>query len=68
MQVMLKNMMLNAEQMKNLMREGASAVKQLPVATTRAGALVFSLIPVLIVYPFLQKYFVKGTMIGSVKG
>ena len=29
---------------------------------------MFSLIPVLIVYPFLQKYFVKGVMIGSVKG
>ena len=34
----------------------------------RCATLMFSLIPVLIVYPFLQKYFVKGVMIGSVKG
>ena len=36
--------------------------------TVRAGALIVSLIPVLIIYPFLQKYFVKGVMVGSVKG
>jgi len=30
--------------------------------------IVVALIPVMIVYPYLQKYFVKGIMIGSVKG
>lgn len=30
--------------------------------------IVVALLPVMIVYPFLQKYFVKGIMIGSVKG
>lgn len=32
------------------------------------GLIVVSSIPVLCVYPFVQKYFVKGVMIGSVKG
>ncbi|CAG9621149.1 carbohydrate ABC transporter permease [Sutcliffiella rhizosphaerae] len=34
----------------------------------KAAALISSTIPILIVYPFLQKYFVKGVMLGSVKG
>lgn len=32
------------------------------------GLIVVSSVPVLCVYPFVQKYFVKGVMIGSVKG
>jgi putative aldouronate transport system permease protein len=32
------------------------------------GVIIVSSLPVLILYPFLQKYFVKGVMIGSLKG
>lgn len=34
----------------------------------KAAALIASTLPILFVYPFLQKYFVKGVMLGSVKG
>ena len=34
----------------------------------RYATLVFSRIPMLMIYPFIQKYFVKGVMIGSIKG
>lgn len=34
----------------------------------KAATIMFAVLPILIVYPFLQKYFVKGTMIGSLKG
>lgn len=36
--------------------------------TLRAATVIFAIIPIIAVYPFLQKYFVKGAMIGSVKG
>ena len=32
------------------------------------ATVVVSTVPILIVYPFLQKYFVKGVMVGAVKG
>lgn len=36
--------------------------------TLRAATVIFAIVPIVVVYPFLQKYFVKGAMIGSVKG
>ena len=33
----------------------------------KAATVVFATLPIIIVYPFIQKYFVKGVMIGSVK-
>lgn len=36
--------------------------------TLKYSVIIVSTVPVLCVYPFIQKYFVKGVMIGSVKG
>ncbi len=33
-----------------------------------AACIMFVTIPIIIIYPFLQKYFVKGAMVGAVKG
>lgn len=40
----------------------------LPKESVKAAAIVITSIPIILVYPFLQKYFVKGVMVGSVKG
>ncbi len=34
----------------------------------KAATVIFAIVPVLAVYPFLQKYFVKGILLGSIKG
>ena len=36
--------------------------------TIRMAVIVFATLPILLVYPFLQKHFAKGVMLGSVKG
>ncbi|MNW11224.1 hypothetical protein D3C71_2086210 [compost metagenome] len=47
--------------------EGASSVMLTPEGI-KAASVVIAITPVLCVYPFLQKHFVKGVLIGSVKG
>lgn len=40
----------------------------LPVMSLKLAVVVVSTIPIMVVYPFMQKYFDKGVMVGSVKG
>lgn len=44
--------------------------KSLPpaVETVRASTIIIATLPILLLYPFLQKYFVQGIMVGAVKG
>lgn len=39
-----------------------------PVQTIRAATIMIATLPILCVYPFLQKYFAKGIMVGAIKG
>ena len=34
----------------------------------KMAAIVISIVPIIIIYPFVQKFFVKGVLLGSVKG
>jgi putative aldouronate transport system permease protein len=34
----------------------------------KAAAIFVATIPIICVYPFIQKYFIKGIMVGSLKG
>ncbi|WP_168121563.1 carbohydrate ABC transporter permease [Paenibacillus sp. HB172176] len=51
------------------MLTSVSSGDQMPIGQTiKYATIIVATIPILCVYPFLQKYFVKGVMIGGVKG
>lgn len=68
-QIVLRNMLIDSDTAIG----GSTAVelsseKQLPSQTIKMAAVVVSTLPILFVYPFLQKHFAKGVMLGSIKG
>lgn len=65
-QYLLSNMVLNSGQDAVSLSESA-AVESTP-EVLQAAVVMFATIPIMLVYPFVQKYFVTGTMIGAVKG
>ncbi|STD27002.1 carbohydrate ABC transporter permease [Enterococcus mundtii] len=51
------------------MQAESSAVDIIPPAQTiKMAVIVIATVPMLVVYPFVQKYFIKGALVGSVKG
>lgn len=56
-----------AQQMAN--ESNAAATQATPTPdTVKAATLIVTTIPIIMVYPFLQKYFIKGVTLGAVKG
>jgi len=45
-----------------------NAFGEAPVQAIKAASVFLAAIPMIIAYPFIQKYFTKGTLLGSVKG
>lgn len=66
-QVMLNAILQNVQFLASH-NVGVSAAVPLPTAAVRMAIAVIAVIPVLIVYPFFQKYFVKSITLGAVKG
>lgn len=69
-QMILNNMINNIEFLSrnaNILGSAAASLR-IPQVGIRMGIAVIAVLPILIIYPFLQKYFVKGIVIGGVKG
>lgn len=47
---------------------GGAAMIELPSATVRMAIAVIAILPIICIYPFFQKYFAKGIVMGAVKG
>ncbi|WP_208761919.1 carbohydrate ABC transporter permease [Microbispora hainanensis] len=47
---------------------GADATDMTVATNIKSVTMVLTVIPILVVYPFVQRYFVKGVMLGAVKG
>ncbi|UKI35201.1 MAG: hypothetical protein L6V93_13320 [Clostridiales bacterium] len=67
-QVKLRQMIATVGEAQLTETDGDSPDKKLAKDAVQAAAMVISTIPMLCIYPFLQKYFVKGVMVGAVKG
>lgn len=63
--VLLRNILLSSGMNEYV---EASAFGEAPIAAIKAASVFLAAIPMLVAYPFIQKYFVKGTMLGSIKG
>lgn len=67
-QVILRNLVLS-NQASSVMAGGTEMIERARLAEQlKYGVIVVSSLPLLVIYPFVQKYFVKGVMIGAVKG
>jgi putative aldouronate transport system permease protein len=66
-QVVLRNMII-APSVSQELSVPQSDLQSLPPETVKMAVVVIAIIPVLVIYPFLQKYFMKGMLIGSIKG
>ena len=62
-QIYLRDLILMAD--NNFMN--ADMLEEIPMESIQGATLVAATVPILIVYPFLQRYFVKGMLVGAVK-
>ena len=68
-QTYLQTLLQSFEQiMQKSSNDYATLLSRMNVRTGRAAQMFLGALPIMLVYPFLQKYFTKGLVLGSVKG
>lgn len=67
-QYMLYNILQQAQALNRIASQVGIKVENMPTNTLKLAMAVVATGPIVLVYPFVQKYFVKGITIGSVKG
>lgn len=67
-QVILRDLLIQTEQAASMGGDASVMELQRVADMLKYGVIVVSSLPVLCLYPFVQKYFEKGMMIGSLKG
>lgn len=65
-QLILSRMVSSASDSQTMQLE--AVVNTTTPEILQAAAIMFCTVPIICIYPFLQKYFVKGVMVGAVKG
>ena len=67
-QAVLREILSNAQSAMSSTGISVRAEEAISSETVKAATVMVATVPILLVYPFVQKYFIKGVMIGSVKG
>ncbi|MBO0600710.1 carbohydrate ABC transporter permease [Sporosarcina sp. E16_3] len=68
-QMVVRDMLVNMNLSQETQVSGAGATNSnLLLSNVRAATVMVSIGPIILVYPFAQKYFIRGIMIGSLKG
>ncbi|QGH33552.1 ABC transporter permease subunit [Gracilibacillus salitolerans] len=66
--VLVQQMVQSQSVMQELNEVMSEDIQNITPESVKAAGVMVMVIPMLLVYPFLQKYFVKGVLIGSIKG
>ena len=67
-QYLLYNMLSSTEAMSRISSASSVSMSQMPSQSLKLAMAVIATGPIILLYPFVQKYFVKGITVGAVKG